>query len=275
MTGRRFKLKTTANLTSPLNFLFLAALGAQPVLAQQNKEAPKNPANTFGLNPSATPNLDTRLLESDNLPAPTAAERKKAEDEKLYYEDAPTFLNQKKEWARSAVGAWAFYGNNALSSALFKQSQDQVLLGHSSEKGFGISGFLDFGTPSMIQESLRLGVGLAKFSISPDSDVSSTRLEDSMGIFQVSLLYRFALDSLTGLRTLWAGAGAQMNYVISTSRTGGVAGTASNLSGSVGISPTIAVGLDLPFSSFEDLCFDLEWHPMGGYTAHAGLRTSL
>lgn len=273
--GQRFKLKMTASPTSPLKLVLATALVTLPAFAQNSKEAPKGPTNTFGLNPRTTPNLDTSVLENDNRPAPTAAEKRKAETEKLYYEDAPTYLNQKKEWARSAVGAWAFYGNNALSSALFKQSQDQVLLGHSSEKGFGIGGFLDFGTPSMIQESLRLGLGLAKFSISPNDDVVSTRLEDSMGVFQVSLLYRFALDSLSGLRTLWAGAGAQMNYVISTSRTGGVSGTASNLSGSVGISPTLALGLDLPFSSFEDLCFDLEWHPAGGYTIHAGLRTSL
>ena len=273
MTGRRFKSSSRASLTSLLNLFALTVL---PLAARVVEAQDKN-QNSFSLNPSAAPVLDTKVLEGDTTPAPS--KDAKAKSDEVFYENSPNYQKEKKAWARSAVGAAISYSNNALSAALFKQSQDTVLLSRSSETGYGIGAFLDIGTASMTQESMRFGVSLVKFSVSPDASVTSTystgQLEDSLGVFQISFLYRLSFEYLTGIRTLWLGGGAQMNYAFSSSRPSSAASPVGNLRGSLGISPTIAAGLDWPLSDWDDISAALEWHPMGGYTLRAGLRTAL
>jgi hypothetical protein len=219
--------------------------------------------------------LDPQVAQPAAKDTPARSSQNNGAD--YYYEDSVK-EDSRSHWARGAVGIWLVYSNNGVSPALIHKSQDEVLLKHSSEKVFGLGTYLDFGTPAMHEQSWRLGFGLLRANVSPDASVSATyaanQLEDTLGIFQFSLLYRLSTDFVSGFKTLWYGFGGQVNYVFSSNRPGG-GNPVSNLTGTYGISPVLAVGFDMPFASYEDISFDLQWQPWGGFATHIGLRTSL
>lgn len=221
--------------------------------------------------------LDPQKASPTTMPATRPPSTPRSDEP--YYENDRVYGEKASIWARPSVGAYGLYTNHALSGAWFKRTQDTILLSHMRESGIGVGAFLDFNTPAMKDEALRFGIGLVKFSLSPDDSVNSVytpgQLESSLGVFQVSLLYRLALNYFGNFQSFWVGAGGQLNYIISSSRPDAGGNPASNLAGSFGLSPTVAIGADIPLSSWNDLVLDAAWHPPGGFSLHAGIRTSL
>ncbi len=280
MTETPLRLSKLGNPSSRTKFLGIFLAGLAFSARAQNPSGPTNDVlKDFSMSPNRTqPSLNTDILDTNKSESAISDSKTKKTEKRsadYYYEDSPS--PEKNHWTRGAVGVLGLYSNNGISPALVRKRQDTVLISHAAESGFGLAAFLDFGTPSMQNESWRASIGLAKFSLSPDSSVSQApgQLEDSMGILQLSLLYRISANFVDGFQTLWYGFGGQVSYAFSASRPESPLAQASNVVGSYGIGPIIAIGADIPISTWNDVAFSAEWHPFKGFALRAGLRTTL
>ncbi len=245
---------------------------AQSPIKPQKKEAQ---TSVFSIDPNRPQiSLDTSSLDGKNSASPPLTKRRKRMRD--VEEDDPEIASS--NWARSTVGLFFAGSNNGIGQALWKRTEDELLIGHSTELAFGLGMNLDFNFPNSLDECLRLQVGAFKVNVHPDDDVSSIHkageLEDSETLFNLALIYRFAFGEAFSIKTFWYGLGAQMNYVFATSRPDG-GNPLSKLNNSYGFSPIIAVGADIPIASFDDLTFAAQYLPPRGYTLMGGFRTSL
>ncbi len=185
-----------------------------------------------------------------------------------------------KKWERAAFGFYVGATNNAITKALIKRTEDDVIKNTGQELGIGLGANMDFALPGAQQTSMRFQAGLYRLNVKAHPDVraafSPTDLESSENVFHGAFLYRQAFSEFFEIETIWLGAGAEVNYIWSTSRPGSSSSPPrSQLKGSYGLSPLLALGIDCPVSTFEDLTLSFQYVPWKGWALHAGFRTSL
>jgi len=255
-----------------LGMLFSFNISAQTQSPSASAKKVEAPALSFDPNKP-----ETEIDLSDLEPKPATTKRRRLDRRRDVEEDDPIVASS--NWARPAVGLFFAVTNNGVGRSMWKRTQDEALIGHSSELGFGVGTTLDFSYPGVLEESLRLQLGIMRVSVRADdatkNTYSSDRLENSATLFNLALMYRFSLGELMSFQGFWYGLGAQMNYVFATSRPASGGSQASQLNNSYGFSPVIAIGADVPIASFEDLTVSVQYLPPKGFTLLGGFRTSL
>lgn len=180
-------------------------------------------------------------------------------------------------WNRLAGGIYAGMTNTGVIRAAYRISEDTLQEGKTKEFGIGAGAFLDFPNPGVVDTNLRFRVGMSRMSFDQNTELDRTysnQLEKSATLFHLAGIMRFKAPVNLPLGHLWFGIGGQLNYALSTKKPKNASADAK-LASTYAFHAILAVGTDIPLNSYADLCLDFELHPLKGFSALAGIRTSL
>lgn len=259
---------------------------AIPTTPPAKTPAPAKSDAILTLDPNKNePRMDLRALEpkseGDSIRESGSARGRFYSEDEVNLEDTKTLQDRSSEkWERPAFGFFVGVTNNGITRSMVKKTEDTVLKDKAQELGIGLGFNLDFGLPSTPDASLRFQTTVYHIQVKTPASVKGSKppsaFEDTETLFNFALLYRESAGALIDFKTFWYGFGAQLNYIFMTGRTGNSATpTDSKLGGSYSLSPILAIGIDAPVSTFEDLGLSFFYMPWRGFSFHVGFRTSL
>lgn len=182
------------------------------------------------------------------------------------------------EWDRFAGGAWFGFMGQGIFGAISRFSSDKAFK-DASEKGFGVGVQLDLGVAHSRLQAIRIRLGYAGLSITPDSktlqEFSRQELESKLSVVHSQFMYRWLWKSFPDVGYLWFGAAVSANFVAKTKSYSDEATAKSALINTLGFGYQITAGLDYPIFKYTDLGAELAYHPFRSFSALLSLRTSL
>lgn len=177
------------------------------------------------------------------------------------------------------VGVGALYSNHGLSKALFKVSDDELLLGEAGEKTFGVFFLLDLGWRADGSEALRIRWGMARTALSIPDEIRSANaadsLEENLTLMSLDFNVKQNLDLSNDDMRFWWGAGLGLRYAFSSQTSGSGASRVSQLRHSSAIAPMVSLGADFPTNKAHYLFAQVDWLIFTGYQLSLGLSTRL
>lgn len=202
-----------------------------------------------------------------------------AKEERFWEQIGDIEVSQDSKRNSYLVGVGTLFSNHGLSKAMFKVSQDDVLLGEAGEKSFGVFLLLDLGWRGDSSEALRVRWGMARTSLAiPDSIRSSNdadSLEESLSLMTLDFNVKQNLDLENDDMRPWWGAGLGLRYAFSSQTSGSGSNRVSQLRHSSAIAPLLSLGADFPTNKAHFIFAQLDWLIFTGYQFSIGLSTRL